>query len=97
MPLASLAVPLSGVVALLGAMSILFGLYTRLGGGLIVLFLVPVTAAMHNFWSVGPEQAQLQQIMFMKNLTMTGGAMIISYFGAGPLSLDAWLKGRRGH
>jgi len=56
-----------------------------------------VTAAMHNFWSVGPEQAQLQQIMFMKNLTMTGGAMIISYFGAGPLSLDAWLKGRRGH
>jgi len=33
--------------------------------------------------------AQMQQIMFMKNVAMLGGALLISYFGAGPLSLDA--------
>jgi uncharacterized membrane protein YphA (DoxX/SURF4 family) len=27
--------------------------------------------------------------MFMKNLSMIGGALLITQFGAGPLSLDA--------
>jgi putative oxidoreductase len=30
----------------------------------------------------------------MKNVTMLGGALVISYFGAGPLSLDALLSQR---
>ena len=38
--------------------------------------------------------AQMQQIMFMKNLSMLGGALLIPYFGAGPLSLDARLGAR---
>jgi uncharacterized membrane protein YphA (DoxX/SURF4 family) len=29
--------------------------------------------------------------MFMKNLTMLGGALLISHFGAGPLSFDAFI------
>jgi putative oxidoreductase len=32
---------------------------------------------------------QLQQAMFMKNVSMLGGALLIAYFGAGPLSLDS--------
>ena len=31
---------------------------------------------------------QTQMAMFMKNMSMLGWAFIISYFGAGPLSLD---------
>jgi len=27
-------------------------------------------------------------IMFMKNLSMLGGALLITYFGAGPMSVD---------
>jgi len=34
-------------------------------------------------------QAQIQMIMFMKNLSMLGGALLITQFGAEPLSLDA--------
>jgi putative oxidoreductase len=33
--------------------------------------------------------AQVQMMMFMKNLSMMGAALLISQFGAGPLSLDA--------
>jgi uncharacterized membrane protein YphA (DoxX/SURF4 family) len=33
--------------------------------------------------------AQMQQGMFMKNLAMLGGLLLVAYFGAGPLSLDA--------
>jgi len=35
---------------------------------------------------------QMQLAMFMKNLSMLGGALLITQFGAGPLSLDARAK-----
>jgi putative oxidoreductase len=90
-PLANVAVPLSGLIALSGGLSVLLGYRARFGAGLLVVFLVPVTIQMHNFWAAAdPTVAQMQQIMFMKNLSMIGGALVIAHFGAGPLSLDAW-------
>jgi putative oxidoreductase len=95
-PLAGLSVPLSGVIALLGGLSILLGYRAKIGAWLIVLFLVPVTVLMHNFWAVtDPMMAQMQQAMFMKNLSMLGGALLIAHFGAGPVSLDARLTRER--
>lgn len=89
-PLASVAVPLSGAIAVLGGLSILLGYRAKIGAWLIVLFLVPVTFSMHKFWGVtDPMTAQIQMIMFMKNISILGGALLISQFGAGPLSLDA--------
>jgi putative oxidoreductase len=89
-PLASIAVPLSGVLAIAGGLSILLGYRAKLGAWLIVLFLVPVTLMMHRFWLVqDPTMAQIQMILFMKNVSMLGGALLISQFGAGPFGLDA--------
>lgn len=89
-PLASIAVPISGVLALLGGLSVLLGYRARIGAWLLVLFLVPVTPMMHNFWAAkDPMMAQMQMIMFLKNLSMLGGALLITQFGAGPWSLDA--------
>jgi len=31
----------------------------------------------------------MQEIMFMKNMALLGGAFLITYFGAGPISFDA--------
>ncbi len=92
-PFASLAVPASGLLALAGGLSILLGYRARLGAWLLVLFLIPVSFAMHNFWAVkDPMMAQMQMAMFMKNVSMLGGALLISQFGAGPWSLDARRK-----
>jgi len=89
-PLACIAVPLSGVVAIAGGLSILLGYRAKLGAWLIVLFLIPVTLMLHKFWTVqDPMMAQIQMILFMKNVSMLGGALLISQFGAGPFSLDA--------
>jgi putative oxidoreductase len=44
---------------------------------------------MHNFWAMtDPGMAQMQQIMFMKNVSMLGAALLIAHFGSGPLSVD---------
>ncbi len=93
-PAARLLVPLSGLLALAGGLSVLLGYHARIGAWLLVLFLVPVTVMMHNFWTVAdPIMAQLQQAMFMKNVSMVGGALLVAYFGAGPVSFDARARG----
>jgi putative oxidoreductase len=49
-----------------------------------------VTLMMHNFWAVtDPQMRQMQMINFMKNVSMLGGALLLTHFGAGPWSLDA--------
>jgi len=89
-PLASVAVPLSGIIALAGGLSIVLGYHAKTGAWLIVLFLVPVTLMMHKFWTVhDPVMAQTQMAMFMKNVALLGAALLITQFGSGPLSLDA--------
>ena len=89
-PFATFAVPIAGVLALAGGVSVLVGFRTKLGASLIALFLIPVTLMMHKFWTVTDAgMAQVQMIMFMKNLAILGGALIISQFGPGPISLDA--------
>ena len=92
-PLASVAVPFSGFIALLGGLSIALGYKARWGAWLLVLFLVPVTIMMHNFWAVPDKMmAQMQMAMFIKNISLLGAALMISYFGSGPLSLDKKAK-----
>src|SRR6187397_2086798 len=79
-PWPSLLVPVSGVIALVGGLSVLLGFQTRIGARLLVIFLVPVTVMMHNFWaSTDPLMYQIERANFLKNLTMLGGALVISY------------------
>ena len=92
-PLASIAVPLSGTFAFIGGLSVLLGYRAKIGAWLIVLFLVGVTPMMHKFWVVtDPMMYQMQFVMFMKNASMLGGALLVSQFGSGPWSLDARRK-----
>ncbi len=94
-PLPGIAVPASGILSFLGGLSVLAGYRARLGAWALVVFLVPVTLAMHNFWAVAdPAMHQLQFVLFLKNLSILGGALVITQLGAGPLSLDA-RAGRR--
>jgi putative oxidoreductase len=89
-PMASILVPLTGIIALVGGLSILLGYRARIGAWLIALFLVGVTPAMHNFWAVtDPMMHTMQMVMFMKNVSMLGGALMITQLGAGPWSLDS--------
>lgn len=87
-PAAPVLVPLSGALALLGGLSVLLGYKPRIGAWLLIIFLIPVTLMMHNFWAVSdPQMHQMQMINFMKNLSMLGGAILIAYAGGGPFSL----------
>lgn len=88
-PMANILVPFTGIMEFVGALSIILGYKARLGAWLLVLFLVPVTFAMHKFWTItDPMMHQMDMVMFMKNISMTGAALILAYFGSGELSID---------
>ncbi|HXD15547.1 MAG TPA: DoxX family protein [Vicinamibacterales bacterium] len=94
-PMPGLLVPLSGLIALAGGLSVLFGFHARLGGCLLVLFLVPVTVMMHNFWAMtDPVSFQIQLTLFIRNLLLLAGALWIARYGAGAFSLDALMTRR---
>jgi putative oxidoreductase len=85
-----MGVPLTGVISLIASQSILLGYRAKIGAWLIALFLLIVTPTMHKVWGLSDlMMARVQIILFMKNLSMFGGASLITQFGAGPLSLDA--------
>jgi len=88
-PAANLLVPFTGLMELFGAITIIAGYKARWGAWTLVAFLLPVTFIMHNFWTIEDAMAkQMDMIAFMKNISMTGGALIIAYFGSGPLSVE---------
>jgi putative oxidoreductase len=88
-PFARLLVPISGVMALTGGLSVACGYKARWGAWTLVAFLLPVTLMMHAFWRLqDPVQVHIQQAMFAKNLSMLGAVLLVAYFGSGPLSAD---------
>ena len=77
-------VVISGVVELAGATMILTNRWPRLGAWLIAIFLVPVTIAVHGYLFVhAPDEAnrQAQLSFFLKGVTMTGAALLITQLG----------------
>ncbi|MFQ5459043.1 MAG: DoxX family protein, partial [Myxococcota bacterium] len=88
MPAIPVLLTLAIIFELLGGLSILLGWKTKAGALALFLFLVPVTLIFHNFWTYPPEQQQMQMIMFLKNLAIMGGLLMLAGAGPGPLSVD---------
>ena len=87
-PFAAICVPISGVMAFAGGLSVATGYRARWGAWLLLAFLVPVTFMMHAFWRLqDPQAIHIQQAMFAKNVAMIGAALLLTQFGSGPLSL----------
>ncbi len=88
-PLPILFVPLSGVLSLAGGLSILLGYKAKIGAWLLIVFLLPITLWMHQYWHAEtPFAAMMHQYCFLKNLSMIGACCMIAYFGSGPFSLS---------
>ena len=89
-PVAAVLVAVSGLMAIAGGLSIAAGYKTRWGAWLLVAFLLPVTLTMHAYWKLHDRvQIRVQQAMFAKNISMLGAALLLTQFGAGPVSVDA--------
>jgi uncharacterized membrane protein YphA (DoxX/SURF4 family) len=77
-PAAKASVLLSGVLFLLAAASLILGVYADLGALVLAVLLVIMAVMFHNFWTqTDPQQKQMEQIAFFKNISMAGGALVM--------------------
>lgn len=87
LPAVQLLLVLAIIVEVGGGGAICFGWRCRLAALLVLIFTVIVTMVFHRYWSVPADQAMVQRLMFMKNVSIMGGLVLLSAFGPGTLAL----------
>jgi len=77
-PAPEVAVVGTGVMLLLGGLSILLGFHPRIGAALLVAFLIPVAFIMHAYWKIqDPMQRAGDAAQFWKDIALAGAALYI--------------------
>ena len=88
-PMPEVAVIVTGLLLLIGGASILTGYKPTIGVIALVVFFLPVTLMMHNFWTVDDQMMRMtEMVMFLKNIALLSSAvMFLSIPQPWPLSL----------
>jgi putative oxidoreductase len=89
LPAAQLLALGAGVLEVVAGGLLIVGWQARWAALALAAFTVLATVLFHNYWAMPKEQQFMQQLMFMKNLAVTGGLLSVFAYGAGTLSLDA--------
>lgn len=77
-PAAKASVLLSGLLMVLGALSVVLGIYADLGAIVLAILLLMMAVKMHDFWAQSDPQAkQTETIAFSKNVSMAGAALFM--------------------
>jgi uncharacterized membrane protein YphA (DoxX/SURF4 family) len=77
-PAAKGGVVLSGLLIIVGGLSVILGYHAWIGLACIVAFLVPVTFLMHNYWVETEMMPRInQRVNFQKNVALLGAALMM--------------------
>jgi len=88
-PAAELLAGLTILLEIGGGLALMFGFMTRWAALALAVFTVIASLIFHNFWAVPEAQKMVQNLMFMKNLSIAGGLLVLAAIGPGGWSLDA--------
>ena len=89
-PWPTFSVPFTGLMSLVGGLTIALGWHRFIGAGLLVIFMLWTSYYIHHFWTDTDPMARMnERVHFQKNLALAGGALLIAYYSGGywPLSL----------
>ena len=87
MPMTSFFLAGAIFLELVGSITVILGYFTRFGALLLIVFMIPTTLIFHTHFG-----DPVQKIMFMKNVSMLGGILILLVHGPGRWSLDSLLR-----
>lgn len=88
MPLPSVAVGIGLLIELVGGLALLLGWGTRWAALALAFFTLVASFFFHAYWSLPADQVGMQQLLFVKNVALTGGLLAFAAFGAGAFSID---------
>ena len=92
---ASLGLPVVAVlvwvviaIEVLGGVALILGYKTRLVAIGLAIFTVLASIVGHAFWAAPVDAAFIAQLLFFKNMAVTGGLLVLASSGAGSISID---------
>ncbi|MNN38512.1 Inner membrane protein YphA [compost metagenome] len=89
LPAATSLAVLSGAFEILAALALALGWKARWAAFGLAQFTLLTNFLFHNYWALPADQVFMEQLMFMKNVSIAGGMLVVAALGAGPMSLDA--------
>lgn len=89
LPLPEVGAAIAIAVEVLGGLALILGFGTRWAALILAIFTVVAGVFFHNFWAMPADQQTVQQIMFMKNIAVAGGLLLLAAWGPGSISVDA--------
>lgn len=88
LPLPKLLAIATAILEVVAALMLIVGWQARWAALALAAFTLLATLLFHNYWAMPAEQQFTQQLMFMKNMAIVGGLLVLFAFGPGALSLD---------
>ena len=69
------------LLKLLGSLMLILGWHARLGCVFLLVFLIPNTVIMHDFWHLVGGEGSVQMMLFWKNIAIMGGLLLMATGG----------------
>ena len=88
LPLPEIGAAIAIAVELGGGLMLALGWKARCAALAIAVFTLAAAVLFHNFWTMTDQAMRTNQIMFLKNITIIGGMLMVVAFGPGRYSLD---------
>jgi putative oxidoreductase len=95
-PAAQLLLVIALTVMILGGFSLLLGFHARHGAMLLFGFTIAVSVLMHDYWKLqNAVDRAADYDIFLRNMTIAGGLLLLVGMGAGRFALDNGGKKKR--
>lgn len=86
-PNANIVLPIAVALKIVGGLLVVFGWHAHIGALLLLIVAIPSLLKMHPFWRTQGPDMELQKHIFMKEVAVIGGLLILLAIGAGHIGL----------
>lgn len=88
LPLPAVAAAAALALEIVASVALILGYRTRWAALALAAFSLVAAFLFHNYWAMPPADQIVQQIMFLKNLAIAGGLLMLAAHGPGSWSVD---------
>jgi putative oxidoreductase len=92
LPLPELGAVLAIIIELVVAGAFLVGFRTKEAALILAVFTFVATIFFHNFWVLPADQQMIPQLLFFKNIAVTGALLMLGVLGGGHWTVDEKLS-----
>lgn len=81
LPLPEVLTVVTIVVEIGAGLALMLGFQARVAALVLAGFTLAASVIFHNYWAMPADQAFVQQLLFMKNISVAGGLLLVAALG----------------